>query len=162
MLAFYVAMGAVCLLLVGFYFAWTPVRVWYWRNEFIDAPSQERALQAAEHLVDVGPSSYSCLEGLLQDAPHSFSRQALVSAAGRSDAQWTLPLLVNVLSSDHEPPWVHWTALQAAERILDRRLRAPTNPPHMKDEMAEAVKESRSEFLAWWHREGKAKYGRGE
>jgi hypothetical protein len=34
LLAFYVGMGAVLALVVGFYFAWTPLRVWYWQWTF--------------------------------------------------------------------------------------------------------------------------------
>jgi hypothetical protein len=38
MLAFYVSTGVVCLLLVGFYFAWTPLSVWYQKQQVPGGP----------------------------------------------------------------------------------------------------------------------------
>jgi hypothetical protein len=195
MLAFYVSTGVALVLLVAGYFAWTPLRIWYWERTLMNyvqampadrpvsfsvrRPDGSRVLigtakegtNTLEKLLEVGPAAAPALERVI--ASLSADRQMRVMhCLAETDEAWTVRALVSSVRNGKH--YLAMDALDAAERLTGqvffpkgRRSVPPPNPP-IKDCVvgravdAAEVKEGRKNFLAWWNREGKAKYGRSE
>ena len=169
LLAFYVATGFLALLFVGFYFAWTPLRVLYWERKVRTKPrsssgnpqgavvqdSDARVL-AAIKLAKLGTAARSAFRRLL-NSPDMGVRTAALFGLRDSQPSWALPLLVEVCSDKDQAVVCH--ALWAAEDICGRQFGpAQEFGPRGNDA---PLKAARRNFLDWWNREGKAKYGRG-
>lgn len=147
LLAFYVSTGFLALLFVAFYFAWTPLRVWYREREVLKAPDADirpPRVDAARKLADIGPASYPAFKRLFHDHNAEY-RCAAVLALRKPDDAWALPLLAEVAQdprTDGDRVFAAAFAAVSAERILGMDF------------------DRQRPFLSWWQREGKAKYGR--
>jgi len=179
MLAFYAGTGVICLLLVGFYFAWTPVRVWYWEREVLNAEpvaSPDMTLKAdssgllpvfgpgprtiaARKLANCGAQAEPAFRRLLQTGDSRF-RVEVVRAIYGSKHLWALPLLIE-MTADEDPRVVREAIGGADSIVADRSFTSGGWMDNPGPQQA-VVDSCRKKLLAWWKREGKAKYGRGE
>lgn len=148
LLAFYVAMGAVLALVAVVCFAWTPLKIRYYeqqaRRAHKDVPFSQRAfikgICAISELAQIGPPAEPALKRLLSSRDREL-RHNVALELNRRGAEWTMPLLV--FAAQDRDAQVADTALQGVELLLD----------------GSASFSSADELLAWWEREGKAKYG---
>ena len=179
MVAFYVATGVACLLLVGFYFAWTPLRVWYWEREVHHRESSRlkrtpsgvvinRATisDAARELVRIGPRAAHALKRLLQEEGENHLRLDVLDGIRGEDVPWVAPLLVGLLrTSQHSEARV---TVQIMEQCSGRQFMPPPARGRIENLAGstwgkdERVEEGRKNALVWWEKEGKAKYGRSD
>jgi hypothetical protein len=167
LLAFYVGMGAVLALAVAFYFAWTPLRVWYWEREVRQSDTSlvtkidsshgtlllsPRAL-AAMRLVDLRPRAFPALKRLLHHPDEGVRRETLfaLEESGRR-TMWAFPLLIEVVGKGDFDA-AHG-AVRAAEKMSGRKF--VQNYSYFSPEL------TREQMLRWWEREGTAKYGGAE
>ena len=163
MLAFYGAMGAVVVLFAAGYFAWTPLRIWYWEREvlreedptisadLIGASSDFRREHAAYYLLAAGDQARPAIRRLLS-SDRSGVRMLMVVVCGGSrdlERRWVVPHLVEIARTDHDAV-VRTCAVTAVADITNVREDSPSfyRDPGVR------------ELLKWWKREGKAKYGR--
>ena len=79
------------------------------------------------------------------------------SGARDLDRTWLLPLIV--ANAKHEDLSFARLAIQAAQDITGETFIGDWDKP---DTLEEVTAKDRKKLLAWWDREGKAKYGRGE
>jgi hypothetical protein len=163
MAGFYLAMGALLALAVGFAFAWTPLRILRWERAVVKAPGSSawdlgnEKYQAACLLVDLGPAALPAVRRLVGN-PDAEVRLAAVSALREPEHAWGLPLIVEAAS---DKDWrVAYVAIGSAEKVSGRRfgnVASPlTEPP-----TDETLRVFRRLLLDWWEREGRVKYGGG-
>ncbi len=178
MLGFYIGLGAVALLLVGFYFSWTPLRVWYWEREVRRSPSGNNFRvewpdwpitsmgprgEAARRLVDIGPVARFAVRRLLAEKDFEL-RLDVVVAFRKEEHAWGVPLLVEAGSDERiENLMIAEYAIMATGHICGQQFFPVTR--NIMDEGSEfqiaRVQEGRKALRVWWEKEGKAKYGRG-
>jgi hypothetical protein len=179
MLGFYVAMGALLALAVGFCFAWTPLRIWYWQGEvrrrgpcgtttLTRTPSGVHISRtprgdAARELVRIGPRASPALKRLLQEGGDDRLRYDVLSGIKGEDAPWVVPLLIDVLKGSEYAETrltVQIMELFAGRQFIPRpaysRILSLIGDSWNENER---VEEGRKSALDWWEREGKAKYG---
>jgi hypothetical protein len=120
MAGFYVATGMVCLLLIGFYFAWTPLRVFYWEREVRKAPkvpspgyAADTRVPATEKLAAVGPHALPAFKRLL-----SGGHAVALAGLRQPNDRWALPLIAQAVRSSDSVMVVQ--AAYAAERMSGR------------------------------------------
>ena len=167
MLAFYVGIGAVLALFVGGWFAWTPLRIWYWEQKASSADTGgsnfiplglagwpvspgNPCTDAVSSLVAVGPQSLPAIRRLLHGTDQK--RTLCVLAALRDPKSvWALPVLVELVRDDRDATARYW-AMRAAAGASGNAF--PIFLSGMGSE-----EEDHQRLLRWWEREGKAKYG---
>jgi hypothetical protein len=180
LLAFYVGTGVVVLVLVGFWFAWTPLKVWYWERQVRRAPGASYTAgpdgwkialdlprtQAARALADLGPSSEMAFRRLLNSRNSKLNGYVL-KALNRPEDSWALPMLVDI--AKHEDLELAEDAIYAAQRIAGESFFPPqkgtgdiSDIPLGGIRKPKGVEPARVRLLAWWNREGRARYGRRE
>lgn len=114
LLTFYVVTGVVVALLVGSYFAWTPLKVLYWEKKTIEATTGHMIIQrrpgdgtvyftalpeAPRRLAAIGKPAQGALERLLaHDDPGI--RLACVQALGEARAKWAVSLMKGALGDE--------------------------------------------------------------
>ena len=189
MLGFYIAMGVVALLLVAFYFTWTPLKVWYWERElrsFLAESARERSWYAGMELpaegtvvIHFGKKETPALGKLLRAGPIAWpalkrifdglqTRQRADFFGCLRDSEERWPLQLAVSAAEDERGKVLTEALDAAESLTNesffpkgRRWTKSFRGGAARDIDQEELKRARIAFLSWWEREGRAKYGRG-
>lgn len=151
---FYVATGVVVLLLVGFCFAWAPLKIWYWEREVSPYDGSGRSSLAAVKLVEIGPAAQDALKRLLSSGDHlvisavlGAIKQACARDQGRNKVDWVVPLVVPLTQGKDEAD------IDAAVQIL-RRFAGDDFCRDMKSSA-----EIQAGVRDWWEKEGKAKYG---
>jgi hypothetical protein len=182
LLAFYISMGVVALLFVGFCFAWTPLRVWYWEREvrrsppWIFSPGQSGQTpviefprtRAARALADLGPSSAAAFRRLVRARNYDPNGYVL-GVLNRPDDSWALPMLMETAKRDDPALAAH--AIYAVQDITGKSFFPSVKstgdaisdiPLGGAAWSRETVEPARTKLLKWWTREGKAKYGSGK
>ncbi len=185
LLAFYVATGFLALLFVGFYFGWTPLRVSYWeRGVLRKAPAdglveqlkassniftarsgsatplvleQIDGLPEALNLVDAGPRAGGALGRLLQASDREV-RGVTSLALEMRKPPWVLPLVMQAVESKDVD--IALNAVFTAQRLTDEDFGLDAASGSIEDR--KLLPDARKRLLAWWEREGKAKYGSGK
>jgi hypothetical protein len=164
---FYIALGVVAgLVLLGVWLS-TPLRVWYWERQIqkplppcpaSNAPGYDaiHALydeqsEAAVRLVEIGPRSAPAVTRLLRRG-HA-ERWITLWALQRVSAKWALPILVEECRERNDPA-LTLLLVDTAERITGEFIQPPEGYLRVKELPPQL-------FLAWWEREGQAKYGGG-
>jgi hypothetical protein len=159
LLGFYISTGVVVTLFVACYFAWTPLRVWYWERKVRNArrdyvvgvgPSTIWMLtpraDAAKRLAALGPSARPAFQRLLSQG--EMLDQVQLSAVLRDTRSvWALPLLVAVVRNE-DPLYIIPTGLHIDEMAEGAPAATSASSPE----------QARTMILTWWEREGKAKY----
>jgi hypothetical protein len=173
MLLFYVSTGLLAFLFVGFYFAWTPLQVWYWERQVlrrdvnaIEATSssfyEPSVLRAARKLVEFGPAARSALRRLLHSSA-PLRRTYMLAALDSPKHDWALPIVIQEIQQPSE--YDLYGPIRTVEKLTGRRFTVPAVQglprgamprPHTPEEL----KVARRDILLWWKREGKAKYGK--
>jgi hypothetical protein len=150
---FYIALGVVAALVGLGAWLWTPARIWYYERQFRAAKTSADLRAAAEKLGDVGPQALPAFKRLLQSEDSANWTFVLHSGLGHPGRTWALPLIVQTArDSDDE---IGRDAIWAAENVLGKRWAFGARD-------LEDVPEARRRLLAWWEREGRAKYGAKE
>ncbi len=118
MLAFYVAMGVVLALAVGFYFAWTPLRVSYTIHKIRSAP---KTVQSREELLLREERILYCLERASQG--HRLAMAAIVE--GLTDGSFLVRVEPSVTLNNFHIPDLAYVAARTQPGLfyeeLDRR-----------------------------------------
>jgi hypothetical protein len=173
MLGFYLAMGALLALAVGFGFAWTPLRVSYWEREVRSdgslnctdyssgyVPGQRD--KAARKLAECGPVSLQAFRRLLSKGDPAFRVAVLYGLTEDAKATWAVRLLVD---ASGDPDFcVAGQAIMAVSAITGKRFLPPYKAGLASEPRttAGAVGIGRRNLQAWWEKEGRAKYGGGD
>jgi hypothetical protein len=184
MVGFYVGTGMVVVLFVGGWFAWTPLRVWYWERETVKTMADYRgpgplggfckSPRAPLELATLGPAAYGAFDRLLEN-PEQGVRLACVAALFDARPRWDYPLLIKA-SQDRDVEVavraISVVQLRTNEEFFPKRLgngwvtgyyivSVVAGNEKWRTMSQEEVGPIREALLAWWDREGKAKYGRG-
>jgi hypothetical protein len=169
MLPFYVGTGVVLALLVGGWFAWTPLRVWYWEREVLkaaeldgpgapgDLPDPMKCDRPLGRLLDIGPPALPAVERLLAHryvslrqrvVGHVYEERSTKKPGNHVD--WAVPLMVRTALADPDV-----NTRQLAVDMLD-------NTTEFREASSATDFEGLTrELRAWWESEGRAKYGDG-
>jgi hypothetical protein len=150
---FYIALGVVAALVGLGAWLWTPARIWHYERQFRAAKTNSDLHAAAEKLGDVGPRALPAFKRLLQSEDYANRASVLHSGLGRPGHTWALPLIVETARDSDDT--IAQDAIWAAEDVLGKRW--VFGAQHL-----EYVPEARRSLLAWWEREGRAKYGAKE
>ena len=166
LLGFYIVAVILLLLTAGLSFAWTPLRLRYWERKTRSAAADyERALKsgssrevnaargrvfpAATKLVALGSIARPAVEAAVEESPRA--AEAIVMVLGETRPTWALPILVKMCQQEaYSSLCIVETAEKITNRNFSRTFRAGP---------ATGLRPDRRLFLAWWEREGKAKYG---
>lgn len=176
---FYIGLGVAAALLLGGWFAWTPLRIGYYEWRIVKTypkdgaesvladwimhstrdrnsePTELKGYCWARSLVDIGPQSRPTLERLLR-SENPIVRRMVVIALGRSKQPWAMALLVEASRDTNID--VAWRAVYFAGTITDQSFfREGT---YSGDPWA-PLRAARRSLLNWWEREGRAEYGDG-
>jgi hypothetical protein len=177
LLGFYVAALVVLGLVVGFYFAWTPVRAMYYewslRAYFTTSGNDEtqttRWRAGLMTFIKLGPIAGPKLLRLLRDTAPA-KREDLIMAAGLSGKPWVLPMLAAAARNGDPDEVVE--AVSGAERITGAtffprgprwtiKWTGPDTASLEKRTLKEGeMTEGRKKFLEWWAQEGHSEYGK--
>ncbi len=152
MLGFYVGLGVVAALLVGGWFAWTPLRVSYYRRRVASLPDGRERLDAGVALARIGPPAEQALRELIS-SEDVLTRSYAVAGMHNGGSVFWLPLLVEA-SRDPED----YIADRAIHAVHERSRRTFDRPFDLSG--SETLKAQRKMVLDWWEREGKAQYER--
>jgi len=156
---FYIALGVVAALVGLGAWLWTPARIWYWERQVKKAPPTEvHGVQACNHdreiaackLADLGPVAYPAFQRLLQSNDMDVRVNALIGVCNPRST-WALPLVAGSAQDQSNLPII-WTVVRTAEEITGQTFRTGGRSQ-------EELFEARRRLLAWWEREGRAKYG---
>ena len=182
MLAFYASTGVVLALFVGAWFAWTPLRIWYWHRNVRQSKTEvilfdkeqpitwsTERVDAATRLVRLGQAAGPALDRLLRSEDRGVRRDVF-AGIGNSSAAWTIPIVIAACRREKDSR-VGAMGLAAAGVLTGREplpsdyAEAGTGLGQVHEGMGPSpvrYSERLRDLLAWWEREGKAKYGRGE
>jgi hypothetical protein len=167
LLGFYVAMLVLLAAVGGLGLAWTPLRVWYWERQTIQAAESESGsfalcmfgrldtprTRAARRLADVGPAAEQAFRRLLRNDNERFRLQVL-SAFGYPSDSWAVPLLIEQARNEN--------ALTGFVAVTSLKSIVPGAPGRFMAYLgSHSYERERAEFMDWWTREGREKYGGG-
>jgi hypothetical protein len=171
MLVFYVSTGVVLALFVSGWFAWTPLRVWYWEREVRRhmpmmglVPGAKNPHARAVHcLVAIGPQSRAAVERLFKENDSALQIYLLVALRDRTNT-WALSLLVGQVRT--KDCLGNFELFDTVSLISDRDFmkgseRQTSGPAGIGLSEVDFA-EVRRRILVWWEREGKVNYGRGK
>jgi hypothetical protein len=176
MLAFYVGTGLVLALLVGGWFAWTPLKMYRYEQKVLGMESGSAAqLRAMREVAELGPVSRTVMRRLLAN-PDAGVRVSACRGLHLARQSWAVPLLIRA-ALDPEPA-VAGASIAAVVNTADiASLKEAVNTaarprvmliPEVGKRYTEdlpviedtrEVESLRSRLVSWWEREGKAKYG---
>ncbi len=142
LLAFYVGTGVVALLFVGFYFAWTPLRIWYHEREltrylqdvtkqsgwylyshrggYITSPGRKGPTprtRALAHLMAMGTEARPAIARCFRAAP-PWMRVVLLDFLQFHHEPWTLPIVVEHANGKERA--VALKAMDTAEQLAQQ------------------------------------------
>jgi hypothetical protein len=173
LLAFYVGTGVVALLIVGFYFARTPLKLWYLQHKAMGIlgdstpkgtrdPYWDDYLPCVREIVEVGPAAVPALCRVIKAVPHDTNRAYVIDFVQIEDSRdmlrmrtWLLEVFY-VMARDDKSRFVQLKAIVRAESVARRSFAPPDSKSYSEKAHLDF---SRKNFLDWWEREGKAKYG---
>jgi hypothetical protein len=157
---FYIAIGVVAALVGLGAWLWTPAQVWYWERQVSKDPYHTEANglrvcrndreMAACKLADLGPIAGPAFRRLLQSNDMDVRVNALIGVCNPRST-WALPLVADCARDESNLPII-WTVVRTAEEITGQTFRTGGRS---QSELLEA----RRKLMAWWEREGQAKYG---
>ena len=157
---FYVAVGVVAALVGLGTWLCKPAQVWYWERQVSKDPyyTEANGLRvcnhdrevAAEELANLGPVAYPAFQRLLQSNDMDVRVNALIGVCNPRST-WALPLVAGSAQDQSNLPII-WTVVRTAEEITGQTFRTGGRS---QSELLEA----RRKLMAWWEREGRAKYG---
>ncbi len=164
--------------MVGFYFAWTPLRIWYWEREVrrrgwssvtTEGPGPDGTwvrktprINAARELLRLGPAAEPAVRRLLEvDDDGDRLPEDVLHAFSRREDKWALPLLIEIAGDKNS--YVYYGAIYAAERVTRRKFFPPVRHINELSGWGAARRwreQARKNLLDWWEKEGRAEYGR--
>ena len=152
---FYVVLGLAAAILAGGALAWKPLEAAHWERrtrEAFERGDVRSAGDALDKLEALGPAARAAAGRLL--APNgAWYRGQVIQDIGRKENRWLLPALVRLAREERDTAVVH-LAVSAAEP-MSGRIFFPLTPTAGRT----GVEEARGRFIAWWERDGQAKYG---
>ena len=169
---FYIAVGAVaCLVGLGVWL-WRPLTFAHLERKIASTPYGGRSgdvsgsvalgtprIALARRLAQAGPATYPNFRRLLT-SPDQGLRAEVLSAFHNPEYTWLLPLMVEAARDGDS-----FTVLEAYAAA--RSTVGGPNPMRPEQPLADSLtleqraEELRKAMLAWWEREGRAKYGEG-
>lgn len=162
LLVFYIGLGVIAALIGLFSILWTPLRVWHWERQARVAKDEaplpylgvdQAKVAAAMKLATIGEPAQAAFRRLLASEDSSVRYNA-VEALSTGDPHWALSLLVDAAKQEAD-------GRVQANIVSTARYLSGHRPSNSSCSASGEWKQGIPDLLAWWEREGKAKYDRG-
>ncbi len=159
MLGFYIGTGVVCLMLLGAYCAWTPLRIWRLERAARRGPEPLRCSPAFHELVRLGPQAYPAVKRAYDAANTSGKREVLEVLWLHSSAKWSLPLFIETACAEEDITQDRFELVSDAV-AGGLHLAGLSGSEWKKTEtLVSQLRRNRKTLLDWWEAEGKVKHG---